>query len=897
MTMKRILSYLTIPALFLAAAACAPKEEIKFAHEEQAFDTRSDRILVEAILPQATAADDEVYIIGAFNGGIDAVGNSAYRLTRSVAIPAKWGVYVDPSAFQGGKTLADGFTFYNVQQGLERGPKNEDVTHKLTIGTGEWANVYADKWAKYFAPPENPDDIVLPEHDGVRIYVIDQTGWDEIALYMWGDVNNFGGDWPGSQVSGTWTCKGVEYKYFEYGDDLFGLNENLIFNNNGNGTQLADYNVTFAADVKDYFLLVTADGVEEAAAPGGGGGIVIPAHDGVRVWVDDQSGWDAIALYMWGDVNNFGGDWPGMQVGGTETIGGVEYKYFEYGEDIYGLAENLIFNNNGQGIQHPDVNVTFAEGVQDYFFQVTADGATQIDSPGGGGGVTPPQPEPEAQDGPKIYIKNSTTWGGNLFAHYWGNSGTEWPGTQFEEVTVGDETFLVIPTLHKDIASEVGIIFHSDVDDATNRYETTLLLDTDRYYELTNDGLTELDRGMRLWVKNESRWPGNLFAHIWAPAEEGLATEWPGIAAVPGYAEDKTYDVILVPNDFKGKDVEVIFHDDADADNNRFQAPMNLSQDEFYVLSIQYVLDPEEKAPVTVYVIDQTGWDDIALYMWGDVNNLGGGWPGIQVSRTETVGKTTLKVFEVPNALTRNENLIFNNNGNGTQLSDFNLTFEQSEYYLLVTAEGVEITERPQAAVPKVTIFVDDQTGWAEGLALYQWGDVNNLGGGWPGAQVACTVNIAGTAYKVFVFEDAVGLNQNLIFNNNGNGTQHGDYALKLDEPQYFLTVTAEGVTPKEAPNAAVIFANDQTGWDALALYQWGDVNDLGGGWPGAQVSTTATVSGKDCKVFVVEGAAGLSQNLIFNNNGNGSQLGDYAVKFEKVPYFLTVTATGVDEF
>ena len=69
MTMKRILSYLTIPALFLAAAACAPKEEIKFAHEEQAFDTRSDRILVEAILPQATAADDEVYIIGAFNGG------------------------------------------------------------------------------------------------------------------------------------------------------------------------------------------------------------------------------------------------------------------------------------------------------------------------------------------------------------------------------------------------------------------------------------------------------------------------------------------------------------------------------------------------------------------------------------------------------------------------------------------------------------------------------------------------------------------------------------------------------------------------------------------------------------------------------------------------------------
>jgi hypothetical protein len=145
-------------------------------------------------------------------------------------------------------------------------------------------------------------------------------------------------------------------------------------------------------------------------------------------------------------------------VGGSETLGGVEYKYFEYGDDIYGLNENLIFNNNDNGTQLADFNLTFEDGVQDYFFQVTADGATLIDSPGGGGGVTPPQPEPEAVDGPKIYIKNSTTWGGNLFAHYWGTSSTEWPGKQFEEkVTVGEDEFLVIPTLHKDIASEVGI--------------------------------------------------------------------------------------------------------------------------------------------------------------------------------------------------------------------------------------------------------------------------------------------------------------------------------------------------------------------------------------------------------------------------------------------------------
>ena len=298
MTMKRILSYLTIPALFLAAAACAPKEEIKFAHEEQAFDTRSDRILVEAILPQATAADDEVYIIGAFNGGIDAVGNSAYRLTRSVAIPAKWGVYVDPSAFQGGKTLADGFTFYNVQQGLERGPKNEDVTHKLTIGTGEWANVYADKWAKYFEPPVDPSGPSLPEHDGVRVYVINESGWgSSLTLYQWGDVNNLGGGWPGMAISGTVTIAGQSYDYFEYGDEVYGLSQNLIFSNNGD-SQLADYALKFEDGVQDYFLHVTPDGVAEAPNPAEGG------SSDPRAKMTETSPWGVI-----GSIASTGNSW------------------------------------------------------------------------------------------------------------------------------------------------------------------------------------------------------------------------------------------------------------------------------------------------------------------------------------------------------------------------------------------------------------------------------------------------------------------------------------------------------------------------------------------------------------------------------------------------------------
>jgi hypothetical protein len=196
----------------------------------------------------------------------------------------------------------------------------------------------------------------------------------------------------------------------------------------------------------------------------------------------------------------------------------------------------------------------------------------------------------------------------------------------------------------------------------------------------------------------------------------------------------------------------------------------------------------------------------------------------------------------------------------------------------------------------RVAVFVDDQTGW-DGFALYQWGDVNNLGGGWPGAQVGATVTIGGKDWKVFFFEDALGLNQHLIFNNNGGGTQLPDYDLKFEKNEYFLTVTADGVTAVDAPETVVVFVDDQTGWDTITLYMWGDVNNLGGGWPGVAVGGEATVNGIATKMFVVDEAFGKAENLIFNNGGNGTQLGDYALKYERNAYYLKVTASGVSVF
>ncbi len=83
--------------------------------------------------------------------------------------------------------------------------------------------------------------------------------------------------------------------------------------------------------------------------------------------------------------------------------------------------------------------------------------------------------------------------------------------------------------------------------------------------------------------------------------------------------------------------------------------------------------------------------------------------------------------------------------------------------------------------------------------------------------------------------------------------------------------------------------------WNYYCLYEiWGGALPLN---TSASSVVPGSVDGKDCKTFVVDGAAGLSENLIFNNNGNGTQLGDYALKYDNVAYFFTVSASGVEIF
>ena len=105
-----------------------------------------------------------------------------------------------------------------------------------------------------------------------------------------------------------------------------------------------------------------------------------PEHEGYRIYAQDNTGWSSLALYMYGTVNNLGGAWPGMRPSGKATIKGQEYAYFNIDQKTaFGCTESLIFNNTSGAQIKNEPSLTFTEKA-DYFFKVTATGATAFDA-------------------------------------------------------------------------------------------------------------------------------------------------------------------------------------------------------------------------------------------------------------------------------------------------------------------------------------------------------------------------------------------------------------------------------------------------------------------------------------------------------------------------------------
>lgn len=410
---NKLLNILMILIPLMALTSSCKKEEIVFDHEKPQFELRDDAILLEVIMPQGTATDDILYISGDFNGGDEmAVGNAQWQLEKAAGSDVKWGIYLYPNTFINGKTLADGFHFVSEKQGVERDVFNKEVIHAANASLGTRTNIMVSRWEAYFKDPDQPK-----EHDGYAIFVIDETGWDALSIYAWGnDIPELFGLWPGAAPTGTEVKNGVTYKYFDTGATNAGLTYNLIFNNANTGAQFDGPAFTLDHDI---YLKITSTGYEEVGE--------IIKHDGYAIFLIDETGWDAITMYAWGtDIPELLGAWPGVAPTGEQTINGVTYKYFDTGVANVGLTYNLILNNNDGGKQFDLAGVTLN---RDYYFRVDGSKGAEID---------PNNPNPEEPVIPpvdpktcKIYVTGSTGWSTiNLYA--WGADIPElfgeWPG-------------------------------------------------------------------------------------------------------------------------------------------------------------------------------------------------------------------------------------------------------------------------------------------------------------------------------------------------------------------------------------------------------------------------------------------------------------------------------------
>ena len=72
--MKNIFYLLLLMPLMVLVNSCDDKKEIVFDSELPQFEIKDNAILLEVIMPQGTDADENIYIVGDFNDGENAVG-------------------------------------------------------------------------------------------------------------------------------------------------------------------------------------------------------------------------------------------------------------------------------------------------------------------------------------------------------------------------------------------------------------------------------------------------------------------------------------------------------------------------------------------------------------------------------------------------------------------------------------------------------------------------------------------------------------------------------------------------------------------------------------------------------------------------------------------------------
>jgi hypothetical protein len=503
-------------------------------------------------------------------------------------------------------------------------------------------------------------------------------------------------------------------------------------------------------------------------------------HDGYTVYIQNTSSWTALALYGWkdgmADTDIFGG-WPGKQPDGTEVINGMTFTYFDLTEakaDLTGI--NIILNNNNGGSQFDVATIDFN---RNYYYRLTDAGISAID--------------PNASY--RLYVDNLTGWDALTLSI----GGADWPGMEPAGTTeMNGITYTYFETAIDLMGQNLELWFNNGKDTGDTGmkefFTKQIIFSRDYYFMLSTDGITEVDpathRSYSVYVDNTLWSAIALYGYGDAGAQLGNAG-WPGVQPT-GTANVNGVDFtqFTLSRADNGKTYNFIFNNNNGGSQFDAPAPVTIDHDIYYAITAGGVeeIDPNSYGKsYSIYIDNQSGWDALAIYGWGNGDLGGAGWPGVQPAETVNINGTNyLKFVIAPSSTGLAYNLIFNNNGGGMQFDGPNVTINR-DYYFRITDSTCE--------EPGAHLYIDDQSGW-DALSVYGWGDAELAG--WPGLPITETREVDNTVYKYVDLSEFALKNINLIFNNAGAGAQFdGPSGILLGDMFYRITSNSFELLPR----------------------------------------------------------------------------------------------------
>lgn len=528
---------------------------------------------------------------------------------------------------------------------------------------------------------------------------------------------------------------------------------------------------------------VTGDVVITAA------GVAQP--QGITVYFINTSAWSEVAAYAW-DANG-GLSWPGTVM--TKT--GKQINGFDVYTVTFDTAyENVIFNNNGNGVQTADLTLEAGK----YFDYATKAWYNS------------------AEDVPAIDpLETDVTIAGSF---------TGWAAEPLKRNAAGDNVCYVSLELEADTTYEFKIIQGG-----------TWLGNAGTITASVQDWIFNGSEAANCQIKTAA---AGIYVFAFNMHTRGLSVTYPVVSATytvtfngtnvtsngaASVTEDSTYTATLTADEGYDLPETITVTVGGNTVTPTWDAATgslsiaNVTGD--VVINAVGVAQATEPEMITVYFRNDWLWSEVRVYYWDSASAADSAWPGVVMEKVGTAQYNTEDRDVYAAKVPADAKILFNGPENGnpsnTQQTPDILDAQDGDAYYIHWADGNQVSkftylpggeggeggEPGETVEYEVTFHFADTLGWGT-VNLYTWTENNTaLTGQWPGTATA--KDSTGYYSMTVKYEAPAGQGLNFIFN-NGNA-QTVDLKVAASE---FVNNKAEKwvvlTTPTEGKyNAAIV--------------------------------------------------------------------------------------------